>query len=99
MALQDYLTFQSREGLAVGIFIIVLTICISVLDKVFKGGSKTSGRIVALVIAVSSSYYIYKNYLFGYEEILAIFIIALTVLVFFILRRLLFRPLLRTVGR
>jgi|SRR3989338_2790097 len=98
MAIQDYLTFQSREGLAVGIFIIVLTICISVLDKVFKGGSKVSGRIVAFVIAASSSYYIYKHYLFGYEEVLAIFIIALVFLVFFLLRRVLLRPLRRTIG-
>ncbi len=76
----EYFVFQSAEGLAAGVFLVLFAAAYSVLIKFMK--SKMPVFMISLIIAGIAAWQLYKERYYGWESLLAFLMIVFAIIIF-----------------
>ena len=74
--------FHKAEGLVVGIFIVLFTVCYYIFGSLFSKNKKIA-LLISLIISFSAVYKIYIERFYGYEGVLYFVLILVIIGVFF----------------
>jgi hypothetical protein len=82
MSLTDYLTLENPEVLAIGVALILFTLCSTAFQRVMGRRQKGIAIIISLVVSAIASWKLYSENFYGWESTLVVILIIAVAAIF-----------------